>query len=168
LVARELRLELTVTAAVSQLYNEEVNDLLSPGSLRLPIHEGRDGVVFVGGLREEVVTSAASTLKFLHAGEDNRHVGATKMNERSSRSHTIFRMVCLQCWHTCVLAARTTVERHGGLAVQLPSWPARVSSRALACLVHAAVPRCCSLNRFANGLHVHIRTGDTGRVDVSR
>ena len=32
-------------------------------------------------------------LALLDEGERNRHVGTTKMNERSSRSHTLFRMV---------------------------------------------------------------------------
>jgi hypothetical protein len=32
-------------------------------------------------------------LQLLEEGEANRHVGATRMNEGSSRSHTVFRMV---------------------------------------------------------------------------
>lgn len=29
----------------------------------------------------------------MDVGENNRHIGETNLNERSSRSHTIFRMV---------------------------------------------------------------------------
>jgi hypothetical protein len=32
-------------------------------------------------------------LSLIAEGEANRHIGATKMNEGSSRSHTVFRMV---------------------------------------------------------------------------
>jgi centromeric protein E len=32
-------------------------------------------------------------LELLEQGEANRHVGSTRMNEGSSRSHTVFRMV---------------------------------------------------------------------------
>jgi hypothetical protein len=32
-------------------------------------------------------------LNLLEEGECNRHVGSTKMNDTSSRSHTVFRMV---------------------------------------------------------------------------
>jgi centromeric protein E len=32
-------------------------------------------------------------LALLEEGEGNRHVGSTRMNEGSSRSHTVFRMV---------------------------------------------------------------------------
>lgn len=47
----------------------------------------------MGGLREEIITSPEQVLELLETGEANRHVGSTKMNEKSSRSHTIFRMV---------------------------------------------------------------------------
>ncbi len=43
--------------------------------------------------REEVVTDFDSILKALVYGEQQRHVDATEMNARSSRSHTIFRVV---------------------------------------------------------------------------
>lgn len=76
-----------------QLYNEEVNDLLAPENLKLPIHESKESGVYVAGLREDIVTSPAQVLALLEEGESNRHIGATKMNEGSSRSHTVFRMV---------------------------------------------------------------------------
>jgi centromeric protein E len=76
-----------------QLYNEEVNDLLSPGSTKLPVHESKEAGIYVAGLREDIVTSPEQVLSLLEEGESNRHTGATKMNERSSRSHTVFRMV---------------------------------------------------------------------------
>jgi hypothetical protein len=69
-----------------------VNDLLAPASMKLPVHESRDAGVYVCGLREDIVTSAPAVLALLEAGEAARHVGATRMNEKSSRSHTIFRM----------------------------------------------------------------------------
>jgi centromeric protein E len=54
--------------------------------------------VYVCGLREDIVTSPEAVLQLLEEGEANRHIGATKMNEKSSRSHTIFRMVRMcQC-----------------------------------------------------------------------
>lgn len=77
-----------------QLYNEEVNDLLATGSTKLPVHESKEAGVYVAGLREDIVTSPEQVLSLLEEGESNRHTGATKMNERSSRSHTVFRMVC--------------------------------------------------------------------------
>lgn len=78
---------------VVQLYNEEVNDLLSPQNIKLPIHESKDKGLYVCGLREDIVTGPEAVLSLLDEGEANRHVGSTKMNEKSSRSHTVFRMV---------------------------------------------------------------------------
>lgn len=49
--------------------------------------------IFVGNLTEDIVLSASDIFALLEKGERNRHVGVTNMNERSSRSHTIFRMV---------------------------------------------------------------------------
>ena len=34
-------------------------------------------------------------LGLLEEGENNRHIGSTKMNDQSSRSHTLFRMVSI-------------------------------------------------------------------------
>ena len=42
---------------------------------------------------EEVVSDFGSVLNILNAGEKQRHVGCTEMNSRSSRSHTLFRLV---------------------------------------------------------------------------
>jgi centromeric protein E len=76
-----------------QMYNEDINDLLAPENLKLPIHESKENGVYVAGLREDIVVSPEQVLQLLNEGEANRHVGATKMNEGSSRSHTVFRMV---------------------------------------------------------------------------
>lgn len=85
-----------------QLYNEDINDLLAPENIKLPIHESKENGVYVAGLREDIVVSPEQVLDLIHQGETNRHVGATKMNEGSSRSHTVFRMV------SCTWAASGT------------------------------------------------------------
>ena len=47
---------------------------------------------YLEGLKERPVKSPDDVLRLLVAGEQHRHVGQTNMNDRSSRSHTIFRM----------------------------------------------------------------------------
>lgn len=79
------------------MYNEEVNDLLDPANRKLAIKEDPEEGVKVSGLREECVTSPQDVLTLLAHGEAHRHFGETKMNTKSSRSHTIFRMVGGQC-----------------------------------------------------------------------
>lgn len=49
--------------------------------------------MYVAGLREDIVVSVDQVMALIAQGEANRHIGATKMNEGSSRSHTVFRMV---------------------------------------------------------------------------
>ena len=60
---------------------------------KLQIHESKEAGVHVAGLREEIVTGADHVLELLSTGEAARHIGETKMNKASSRSHTVFRMV---------------------------------------------------------------------------
>ncbi|CAL4902815.1 unnamed protein product [Urochloa decumbens] len=76
-----------------KLYNEDINDLLTLGSQKLQILDNLKHEACVEGLREDVVESAEQTLDLLKLGETNRHFGQSNMNVRSTRSHTIFRMV---------------------------------------------------------------------------
>ncbi|CAN6326872.1 unnamed protein product [Urochloa humidicola] len=80
-----------------EIYNEDINDLLTLGSQKLPIRDNSKHEACIGGLLEDVVESVEQTLDILKLGETNRHVGQTNMNARSARSHTIFRMV-IESW----------------------------------------------------------------------
>ncbi|CAD6256805.1 unnamed protein product [Miscanthus lutarioriparius] len=85
--------EFLIRVSYMEIYNEEINDLLTIEGQKLRIHESLERGVYVAGLREEIVNSAEQVLELLQLGEANRHFGETNMNVRSSRSHTIFRMV---------------------------------------------------------------------------
>lgn len=80
-----------VRASFIEIYNEEVRDLLGTSHNALQIREDPRRGVFVNSV-EEVVTDFESLLRILFSGEKNRSVASTGMNERSSRSHTIFRI----------------------------------------------------------------------------
>ncbi|XP_054613540.1 centromere-associated protein E isoform X7 [Dunckerocampus dactyliophorus] len=78
-----------------EIYNETVTDLLVDSWKRKPL-EVRETInknIYVADLTEEVVKSPAQALAWIRKGEKNRHYEKTKMNQRSSRSHTIFRMI---------------------------------------------------------------------------
>ncbi|KAJ6477425.1 kinesin-like protein [Mycena vitilis] len=78
-----------------EIYNETIHDLLAPGAKSVEIQGGgAGGEVILSGLREEVVTSLASVREVLKRGEGNRRTASTDWNERSSRSHSVFRVVC--------------------------------------------------------------------------
>lgn len=56
----------------------------------LQLREDLKKGVFVDGISEETAHSASRMLELLKEGARNRHVGATKMNMESSRSHSVF------------------------------------------------------------------------------
>ena len=71
-----------------------INDLLDPANTHLRVREEAGRGVYVEGLKEEVVLSGDHVMSLIAAGEAHRHVGSTRYNEESSRSHTIFRLWC--------------------------------------------------------------------------
>lgn len=77
-------------ASYIEIYNEEIKDLLGNGAENLKIHEDVVNKRVYVNAKEEVVTSVDDVMKILMYGEQTRAVGVTNMNERSSRSHTIF------------------------------------------------------------------------------
>jgi centromeric protein E len=81
-----------------EIYNESIHDLLAPPSSAAanPVQiqgGGAGGDVVLTPLREEVVTSLKGVKEVLRRGEGNRRTACTDWNERSSRSHSVFRMV---------------------------------------------------------------------------
>ncbi|XP_039024894.1 kinesin-like protein KIN-7O [Hibiscus syriacus] len=85
--------EFLLRMSYMEIYNEEINDLLSPEHRKLQIHESIERGIYVAGLREEIVASPQQVLDLMEFGESHRHIGETNMNLHSSRSHTIFRMI---------------------------------------------------------------------------
>ncbi|KIK37238.1 hypothetical protein CY34DRAFT_810523 [Suillus luteus UH-Slu-Lm8-n1] len=76
-----------------EIYNETIYDLLAPPSISAaqPVQIQGSGILVP--LREEVVTSLKSVKEVLERGERNRRTASTDWNERSSRSHSVFRLV---------------------------------------------------------------------------
>ena len=101
----------SVKASFIELYNEELRDLLSvdapvpltnssnsnapgqrsEGGLRMYDDAKGRGVV-IHGLEEIVMSDAAHGLGLLRRGSQKRQIAATKCNEQSSRSHSVFTM----------------------------------------------------------------------------
>uniref|UniRef100_M4BFD5 Kinesin motor domain-containing protein n=1 Tax=Hyaloperonospora arabidopsidis (strain Emoy2) TaxID=559515 RepID=M4BFD5_HYAAE len=99
-MARRVDAEYLVRVSYLEVYNETVKDLLvsslaTTGKRRnstVHIREHPVTGVFTDN-SERVVTTAREVLQALRDGEKQRAVEATRMNERSSRSHSIFRVV---------------------------------------------------------------------------
>lgn len=84
----------TLTVSMMEVYNEKIYDLLTPSvrEASLDVHLGANGRVFVGGLIDEQVTSAAEIESVLARGSANRTVASTAMNTDSSRSHLLMQI----------------------------------------------------------------------------
>ncbi|CAL6346096.1 unnamed protein product [Bathycoccus prasinos] len=97
--------EFRVRVSYLEIYNENLLDLLARSSAEIDEHgqvsktlriqEDPERGIVVNGLKEERVQNVAQVQKVLEIGQNNRHVGATNMNARSSRSHVIFRL-CIE------------------------------------------------------------------------
>lgn len=87
--------ESTVKCSFIELYNEELKDLLSvEENTKLKIFDNESkksqSSTMVQGVEETYIDSASAGIKLLQKGNVKRQVAATKCNDLSSRSHTIF------------------------------------------------------------------------------
>ncbi|NWU48916.1 CENPE protein, partial [Dromas ardeola] len=87
--------EFLLRVSYMEIYNETITDLLCDIRKKKPlgIREDVNRNTYVEDLIEEVVVAPEQVMEWIRKGEKNRHYGETKMNEHSSRSHTIFRMI---------------------------------------------------------------------------
>ncbi|KAF2110195.1 P-loop containing nucleoside triphosphate hydrolase protein [Lophiotrema nucula] len=88
--------ENSVKCSFIELYNEELRDLLSADdSTKLKIYDDTNpkkghGSTLVQGMEECHIKSASKGIQLLREGSHKRQVAATKCNDLSSRSHTVF------------------------------------------------------------------------------
>ncbi|XP_010895261.2 kinesin-like protein KIF3A isoform X1 [Esox lucius] len=86
-----------VRVSYLEIYNEEVRDLLGKDQMqRLEVKERPDVGVYIKDLSGYVVNNADDMDRIMTMGHKNRSVGATNMNEHSSRSHAIF-TITIEC-----------------------------------------------------------------------
>ena len=81
-----------VKVSYIEIYNETVNDLIDPSKKNLEIRESGNKGIFVNNLSEISVNNLEKAMELLNKGESNRIIAETKLNEKSSRSHTIFKI----------------------------------------------------------------------------
>ena len=89
------QMECSVKCSFIELYNEELRDLISPeDNAKLKIYDDASrkshGATLVQGMEECYIKSASAGIKLLQHGSYRRQVAATKCNDLSSRSHTVF------------------------------------------------------------------------------
>jgi kinesin family protein 11 len=87
--------ESSVKCSFIELYNEELRDLISPDeNAKLKIYDDNSkkghSSTIVQGMEESYIKNAVEGIKLLQDGSFKRQVAATKCNDLSSRSHTVF------------------------------------------------------------------------------
>ncbi|KAF9104153.1 kinesin-like nuclear fusion protein [Mortierella sp. GBA35] len=84
----------TMEGQYIEIYNESINDLLGSngpnGGKKHEIRHGPNGRTTITDITTVKLTSPAMVSALLKKAADNRSVGSTQMNERSSRSHSVF------------------------------------------------------------------------------
>lgn len=96
-ISRSQNQQYLVRASYLEIYQEEIRDLLSKDqSRRLELKERPDTGVYVKDLSSFVTKSVREIEHVMNVGNQNRSVGATNMNEHSSRSHAIF-VITVEC-----------------------------------------------------------------------
>eukprot|EP01035_Chromulina_nebulosa_P018038 gene18038-23680_t len=94
----------SVEVSMMEIYNEQVNDLLSDTAINksningtstpilgtnLDIRQSVDNTIYVAGLKQIAVNSLQDVMEVFAKGSANRATTSTNLNERSSRSHLI-------------------------------------------------------------------------------
>jgi len=89
-----------VRASYLEIYQEEIRDLLAKDQKKkLDLKERPDTGIYVKDLQSFVTKSVKEIEHVMNVGNQNRAVGATNMNEHSSRSHAIF-LIFVECSET--------------------------------------------------------------------
>ncbi|GAA5801870.1 hypothetical protein HPULCUR_007326 [Helicostylum pulchrum] len=80
-----------VMVSMLELYNEELRDLLCFSDEPKPLNIFEDGTgVVVQGIKEHAITSVERGLEMMKSGVKKRMTASTNINDKSSRSHSIF------------------------------------------------------------------------------
>src|ERR1700733_11462448 len=89
------QIECSVKCSFIELYNEDLRDLLSiDDNVKLKIYDDASkkghSATMVQGVEESQIKTAGAGIRLLQTGSYRRQVAATKCNDLSSRSHTVF------------------------------------------------------------------------------
>lgn len=87
--------EFLLRVSYLEIYNERINDLLSPPTQgdEIKLREDPKRGVYATPLKEEIVQSPTQLLRVIAKGDLARRVGSTQFNQRSSRSHAVVQIV---------------------------------------------------------------------------
>ena len=82
--------DIEVEVSFLEIYQERVFDLLTELPTPLTVHEDARKGTFVENLTSVKMNDVAECCQALSFGQERRRVGETQMNDKSSRSHSVF------------------------------------------------------------------------------
>ncbi|RXM95897.1 Kinesin-like protein KIF22 [Acipenser ruthenus] len=91
--------EHSVSMSYLEIYNEKVLDLLEPQDQDLPIREDKDKNILIPGLTQRTIGSFSEFESHFLPASQNRTMASTKLNTRSSRSHTVLLIRVVKSQH---------------------------------------------------------------------
>ncbi|KAL1464855.1 hypothetical protein WDU94_004465 [Cyamophila willieti] len=90
-ISRTENKQYLIRSSYLEIYQEEIRDLLDKDqSKRYELRENPDSGVYVKNLQSYICKNVKEIEQVMQNGNHNRTIGATNMNEHSSRSHAIF------------------------------------------------------------------------------
>jgi len=84
----------TIHVSYIEIYLEKIRDLLNPVNDNLKLRQNDQ--VWIQGVTEEYMSCYDDVMDCMRRGNSNRTVGETRMNQRSSRSHSVFMLTLEQ------------------------------------------------------------------------
>ena len=82
--------EFSVVVNMAEIYMEKVNDLLDPTKMDLDVREDKVRGPYIKNISDHWCLNEQDVLDLVLRGTNNRQVGSTNMNDKSSRSHVVF------------------------------------------------------------------------------
>ena len=82
--------EFMVKVSFLEIYMEKIMDLLDPSKTNLTVRKDPHQGIIIKDASELYVSSDHEMLAVMQAGSKNRSIACTRMNARSSRSHSLF------------------------------------------------------------------------------
>lgn len=115
-IANNPQIQFLIRASYLEIYQEEIRDLLKKDkNTKLELHERSDIGVYVKDLTSFVCKSITEIERVMRVGNQNRIVGATDMNEHSSRSHAIF-MITVEQQQSTTITTSNDRSQNGPMA----------------------------------------------------
>jgi len=95
-LSADANIEFNITVCYFEIYMEKIRDLLNPAQDNMMVREHPQKGIWVDGATEASVVSPDEVFTIMAEGAKSRATAATNMNDRSSRSHSLFLLTVSQ------------------------------------------------------------------------